>query len=99
MGIKMFVPAPEYVQVVEPAPPDPFATSVRPIETLLQFGTPEALGHEVHVQGVLTAQRERGHAFRRGQQTRSNCPKRRSLAAPSWGPARHGGFRDARHSH
>jgi signal transduction histidine kinase len=44
------------VQIEKPAPPDPFASPVRPVSTLLQFSPSADYQHRVHVRGVVTHQ-------------------------------------------
>ena len=66
IGMKMFVPGPEYVTIIQPGPADPFSLPLRSFDTLLQFSTPEALGHRVRVRGVLVTQRPGGALFIKG---------------------------------
>ncbi len=42
------------IEVVKPAPADPFAVPVRPADSLLQFTPENPGGHRVHVRGVVT---------------------------------------------
>ncbi len=44
------------VQIEKPAPPDPFASPVRPVSTLLQFSPSTDYKHRVHARGVVTHQ-------------------------------------------
>jgi PAS domain S-box-containing protein len=50
---ELLVPDLAHVTVLEPAPPDPFATSVRPIRTLRAGSPGQAAGHRVRVRGVV----------------------------------------------
>jgi len=57
VGVHLFFPSLQELTVVQPAPPDPFATPVLSFTSLLRF-TPEIkpaeLAHRVHVQGRVT---------------------------------------------
>ena len=44
------------VQIDKPAPPDPFASPVRAVSTLLQFSPSTDYKHRVHARGVVTYQ-------------------------------------------
>lgn len=48
------VPREVPIIIEEPAPADPFARPVQPINTLLQFAAGGSYGHMVHVTGVVT---------------------------------------------
>lgn len=48
------VPDGMMVEVEKPAPADPFAAPLRSADSLLQFSPDSALGHRVHVRGVVT---------------------------------------------
>ena len=52
----LLVPAGVCVEVLKPAPAEPEAASVRPAGSLLEFKTDNALGHRVHVRGLVTHQ-------------------------------------------
>ncbi len=53
VGVRFLIPAPDFVQILEPAPTDPFATPIRPIGSLLQYGGATELNHRVQVSGVV----------------------------------------------
>lgn len=50
-SIRLLVPRSEDLVIWMPAPTDPFATSTRPIGSLLQFAPQESFGHRVKVAG------------------------------------------------
>ena len=53
-GIFINIPYESEIQVIQPPPRDPFATSVRAISDLLRFSPQGAPGHRVQVNGVVT---------------------------------------------
>ena len=56
IGVLLYVPGLDQVEVVKPAPADPFAAPVLPISSPQQF-TPEGVsGHRIHVRGVVSFQ-------------------------------------------
>ena len=56
MGILLYVPGPAQLTVLRAAPPDPDGVAVEPIATLQRFAPQRAMGHRVHLQGVVTLQ-------------------------------------------
>ena len=48
------MPAGATLQVIKPAPENPFESAVRPANSLLQFTPDTPIGHRVHVRGVVT---------------------------------------------
>ena len=54
IGIQMFTPDIEHVEVVRRGAVDPFLIAVRPINSLMQFDPNESVGHRVHVRGTVT---------------------------------------------
>lgn len=52
--LRLLVPAPEFVQIVEPSPGDPLNLTVQPIVTVHQFRSQKALQRRVCVSGVVT---------------------------------------------
>jgi diguanylate cyclase (GGDEF)-like protein len=56
VGVRIFVPDPDRIQILEAGPPDPFALASWPIGRLHQFNWPVLHGHRLKVQGVVTAQ-------------------------------------------
>jgi signal transduction histidine kinase len=52
-SIRLMVPMPEDLEIILPAPTDPFAISARPIGSLLQFAPQETYGHRVKVEGTV----------------------------------------------
>ena len=55
-GVRLFFPGLAQVRIVEPAPANPFALPVRPVNTLLRFTPNVALVHRAHVRGRVTLQ-------------------------------------------
>lgn len=55
-GGRFFFPSMAQVTVEEPAPRDPFASPVRPIDSLLQYNPNAASPHRVHIRGSVTLQ-------------------------------------------
>ncbi|HVN03473.1 MAG TPA: sensor domain-containing diguanylate cyclase [Bryobacteraceae bacterium] len=55
LGIVIYVPGRDYIQVVHAAPADPFDLPLRPVITLMQFAAGPTLGHRVRLHGVVTA--------------------------------------------
>jgi signal transduction histidine kinase/CheY-like chemotaxis protein len=62
VGVKFFVPGPEYVQVTE-RPPDAATMAPRRIEELLRFTPGERTGHRVRVRGIVTFSRPQGPTY------------------------------------
>jgi PAS domain S-box-containing protein len=57
LGVELFVPSLAYIDVKTPAPTDPFALPLQPLQSLLQF-RPEGLSrHRVKVEGIVILQR------------------------------------------
>ena len=56
IGVNLFIPSLREVQVLEPAPADPFAAPARPIALLHRFTVQGTSNRRVHVRGVVTAQ-------------------------------------------
>lgn len=56
LNVRLAVPAMDFVTIAAPAPAEPFAGPVRPINTLLQFSPKEAYGHRVKVEGTVLFQ-------------------------------------------
>ncbi len=54
VGIQLFVPSVEQVQVEESASADPYRLPVAPTSSLMQFTPERASGHRMRVQGVAT---------------------------------------------
>ncbi len=48
------LPSGQSLQVLKPAPPDPFATPVRAADSLLQFSPDTPVGHRIRVRGIVT---------------------------------------------
>jgi len=53
LGLELLVPGPSEVEVLEPAPADPFALPVRPINSLLKYSLELTNEHRIRVQGVV----------------------------------------------
>ena len=56
VGIVLNVPDLAQLKVLRAAPPDPYGVAVEPIATLQRFAPQRAMGHRVHVQGIVTLQ-------------------------------------------
>jgi len=52
-GIRLSVPDLEQIEIIKPAPADPFDITVRTINSLHQFAPQAAFGHRVKVQGTV----------------------------------------------
>jgi PAS domain S-box-containing protein len=57
LAVRLYVPSLDFVRVLEPPAPEPFALPVRPINALLGFTPQGTTGHRVKVQGSLTLQK------------------------------------------
>ena len=55
LGIVIYVPGRDYIQVTHAALADPFDVPLRTAETLLQFSAGSPMGHRVRLWGVVTA--------------------------------------------
>ncbi len=62
VGIQLFVPNLDLVQVNKAARPEPFSLPILPTDNLLRFSPEKVLGHRLHVQGVVTFDK-RGEYF------------------------------------
>jgi signal transduction histidine kinase/DNA-binding response OmpR family regulator len=56
IGVVLYVPSLEEVEVTRPAPADPFAVATQPIFRLQQFGSVSTPGHRIHVRGFVSFQ-------------------------------------------
>ena len=56
VGVNLFVPGPDEIQILEVGPRDPFAQASWPIGKLQQFNLSGLVRHRLKVQGVVTAQ-------------------------------------------
>jgi diguanylate cyclase (GGDEF)-like protein len=54
LGIVIYVPGRDFIQVEQVASKDPFALPVTPVERLLQFSPEAAMGYRVRMRGVAT---------------------------------------------
>jgi hypothetical protein len=54
LGIQLFVPGKEYLQVTREPPGDPFSMAPASVEDLLRFSRAHDPGHRVRVRGVVT---------------------------------------------
>ncbi|HEX7071845.1 MAG TPA: response regulator, partial [Rhodothermales bacterium] len=54
IGIQIFSPGLEFMEVVRPGLDDPFSVAVRPISSLMQYEPDRPTGHRVHVRGTVT---------------------------------------------
>jgi len=55
-GARLFFPSLEAVKIVEPAPDDPFALPIRPVDGLLRYVPGRTFLHRVRVRGRVTLQ-------------------------------------------
>jgi len=62
VGIKFFVPGPEYVEIAQ-RPPNAATLPPRRIEELLRFTPGEGTGHRVRVRGIVTLSRPLGPTY------------------------------------
>lgn len=60
LGIVVYVPGRQFLEVEQAAPADPFALPLRTVETLLQFSPDPTIGHRVRLQGVVTSTQPTG---------------------------------------
>ena len=60
LGIVVYVPGRDFIEMEHAASPDPFALPLRSVETLLQFSRDAAMGHRVRIEGVVTSTRHSG---------------------------------------
>ena len=56
-------PDPTYVTVLEPAPADPLAFPVQPINALMRFNPGKSTGHRVRIQGIATLRLSDGTVY------------------------------------
>jgi signal transduction histidine kinase/ActR/RegA family two-component response regulator len=62
LGIQLYVPSPDFVRILEPAP-DPATLRTEPISELLRFSASNAPGHRVRVRGVVTLASPTGPSY------------------------------------
>ena len=62
LGVQLYVPGPQFVEVVE-RPPDAAASPPQPIRDLLRFTGGEKAEHRVRVRGIVTLSRPRGPTY------------------------------------
>jgi len=55
LGVKIFVPGPEYITVLKAALADPYATPLLPLSTIGQYDVSSDLEAQVRVRGTVTA--------------------------------------------
>jgi signal transduction histidine kinase/DNA-binding response OmpR family regulator len=65
VGIQLYVPSPEFVRVIEPAP-DPATVPPRPIDELLRFSFADSPGHRARIRGVVTLANPSGPTYVEG---------------------------------
>ncbi|MFB3922202.1 MAG: PAS domain S-box protein [Terriglobia bacterium] len=63
IGTVLYVPAPEFVKTLDPAPPDLFALPVRPVHSLMQYNPRGEEIRQVRLQGVVTLRRGGDNLF------------------------------------
>jgi len=57
VGVRLFVPNTQQIEILEPAHDEPFSSPLRTVAGLMRFHPTDAGGHRVRIQGVVTAQR------------------------------------------
>jgi PAS domain S-box-containing protein len=62
IGVQLFVPSLAQLNVNDAAPPDPYALSTVPIDSLMQFTRAKTTGRRMHIRGVVTL-RQTGRIF------------------------------------
>ncbi|MGO9232081.1 MAG: response regulator [Bryobacteraceae bacterium] len=62
VGIQLYVPSPEFVRLLEPAP-DPAALRPHPIDELLRFSFSNSPGHRTRIRGVVTLASPSGPSY------------------------------------
>jgi signal transduction histidine kinase/CheY-like chemotaxis protein len=62
LGIQLYVPSPDFMQILEPAP-DPATLRTQPISGLLRFSAGDSTGHRVRVRGVVTSASPAGPSY------------------------------------
>ena len=62
VGIQLYVPSPEFVRLLEPAP-DPATLRPRPIDELLRFSFSDSPGHRTRIRGVVTLASPSGPSY------------------------------------
>ena len=60
VGIRLFVPGPENVEVLREAPANPFALPVRTVNEIFAFSRLGEVAHRIHVRGVVTVSHSGG---------------------------------------
>jgi len=55
VGVNVYTPNLDYVEVLEPSPPDPFSLPVRNLGTVFKYDPGASPDHRVRVRGVVTA--------------------------------------------
>ena len=63
LGIRLIVPEPKYISVLEHGVPDPWSLPVQPVDTLMQYSPEKKAGHRVRVQGLATLQTSTGALY------------------------------------
>ena len=52
----LLMPRTDPVKIIRPAPANPFATPIRPLASMLQFGNDNVFGHRIHLRATVTFQ-------------------------------------------
>ena len=60
LGIVVYVPGRQFLEVEQASPADPFDLPLRSVETLLQFSPQATIGHRIRLQGVVTSSQPSG---------------------------------------
>ena len=63
LGVRLIVPEPKYITVLEHGIADPWSLPIQPIKTLMQYSPDKAQGHRVRIQGIATLQSSAGAIY------------------------------------
>jgi signal transduction histidine kinase/CheY-like chemotaxis protein len=63
LGIRLIVPDPKYIAVLEHGAADPWSLRVQHVDTLMQYNPGRKPGHRVRVQGIVTLQASTGALY------------------------------------
>ena len=63
LGVRLIVPEPKYITVLEHGVADPWSLPIQPIKTLMQYSPDKAGGHRVRMQGIATLQSATGAIY------------------------------------
>jgi hypothetical protein len=55
IGMSVYAPSLDYIQILKPAPADPFSTQLSPVNRVFDYKPGTGSEHPVHIRGVVTA--------------------------------------------